>query len=104
MWTFILRRLLLMIPTLIAVSMISYAIIELPPGDYMDAYVDRLIQQQRAVDPSEIAALRARYGLDDSTFVRYIRWMGNMLQGDLGRSLEWNQPVAKLVLIGFPGA
>lgn len=102
MWMYIVRRLLLMIPTLVAVSVISYTIIELPPGDYMDAYVDRLIQQQQAVDPSEIAALRLRYGLDDPVAVRYFRWMGNMLQGDLGRSLEWNQPVVKLVLDRLP--
>lgn len=102
MWMFIARRLLLMIPTLLAVSVISYAIIEAPPGDYMDAYVDRLIQQQMAVDPSEIAALRARYGLDSPAYVRYFHWLSNILQGDLGRSLEWNQPVAKLVLDRLP--
>ncbi|MBM4460649.1 MAG: ABC transporter permease [Chloroflexi bacterium] len=102
MLVFIARRLLLMIPTLFAVSVISYAIIEAPPGDYMDAYVDRLIQQQMAVDPSEIAALRARYGLDSPAYVRYFRWLSNILQGDLGRSLEWNQPVSKLILDRLP--
>lgn len=102
MLLFILRRLLLMIPTLIVVSIISFAIIEAPPGDYMDAYVDQLIQQQQAVDPAEIAALRTRYGLDDPTYVRYFRWMGKILQGDLGRSLEWNQPVTKLIADRLP--
>lgn len=102
MWVFIARRLLLMIPTLFAVSVISYAIIEAPPGDYMDAYVDRLIQQQMAVDPTEVAALRARYGLDSPAYVRYFHWLTNILQGDLGRSLEWNQPVSKLILDRLP--
>lgn len=102
MLRFILRRLLLMIPTLLAVSVISYAIIEVPPGDYMDAYVERLVQQQMAVDPAEIAALRARYGLDQPAYMRYLHWMSNLLQGDLGRSLEWNQPVAKLILARLP--
>lgn len=102
MLRFILRRLLLMIPTLLAVSVISYAIIEVPPGDYMDAYVEQLIQQQMAVDPAEIAALRARYGLDQPAYMRYLHWMSNLLQGDLGRSLEWNQPVAKLILARLP--
>jgi len=97
MWVFILRRVLLMIPTLMAVSVIAFMIIEAPPGDYMDAYVTRLIQAQQAIDPSEIAALRARYGLDDPGYVRYFRWLSNMLQGDMGRSLEWNQPVTKLI-------
>lgn len=102
MLLFILRRVLLMVPTLFVVSIISFAIIEAPPGDYMDAYVNDLIQQQQAVDPAEIAALRSRYGLDSPTYVRYLRWMNNILQGDLGRSLEWNQPVSKLIADRLP--
>jgi peptide/nickel transport system permease protein len=102
MLAYILRRILFMIPTLIAVSIISFIIIEAPPGDYMDAYVDNLISQQQAVDPAEIAALRARYGLDASWSVRYIQWMEGILQGDLGRSLEWNQPVTKLIAARLP--
>lgn len=97
MFAYILRRILFMIPTLLAVSIISFIIIEAPPGDYMDSYVDNLISQQQAVDPAEIAALRARYGLDAAWYVRYLHWMGGILQGDLGRSLEWNQPVTKLI-------
>lgn len=102
MFGFIVRRILLMIPTLFVVSIISFTIIEAPPGDFMDAYVDRLIQQQAAVDPAQIEALRLRYGLDQPTYVRYFRWLGNILQGDLGRSLEWNQPVTKLLADRLP--
>ncbi len=64
MWSFILRRILLMVPTLLVVSLISFVIIEAPPGDYMDSYVNALLQQQEAVDPAEIESLRKRYGLD----------------------------------------
>jgi len=102
MLAYILRRVLLMIPTLVVVSLISFIIIEAPPGDYMDAYVDNLISQQQAVDPAEIEALRARYGLDAPWYVRYINWMEGILQGDLGRSLEWNQPVSKLIADRLP--
>lgn len=102
MLLFILRRVLLMIPTLFAVSIISFAIIEAPPGDYLDAYVDNLVSQQQAVDPAEIDALRERYGLGQPWYVRYVRWMGGILQGDLGRSLEWNQPVSKLIADRLP--
>ena len=102
MLAFILRRILLMIPTLVVVSMISFAIIEAPPGDFMDAYVNQLLMQQEAVDPAEIASLRLRYGLDAPTYVRYFRWLGKILQGDLGRSLEWNQPVSKLIAARLP--
>jgi peptide/nickel transport system permease protein len=102
MLVFIIRRVLLMIPTLIVVSMISFAIIEAPPGDYMDTYVERLISQQQAVDPAEIQALRTRYGLDDGVHIRYLRWVTSLLEGDMGRSLEWNQPVTKLIADRLP--
>lgn len=97
MLIFIARRILLMIPTLLVVTVISFIIIEAPPGDFLDSYVDNLIQQQQAIDPAEIDALRARYGLGQPWYMRYIRWMKALSQGDLGRSLEWNQPVARLI-------
>ncbi|MCC6167589.1 MAG: ABC transporter permease [Caldilineaceae bacterium] len=97
MLLFIARRILLMIPTLMVVTLISFAIIEAPPGDYLDAYVDNLISSQQHVDPAEIATLRERYGLDAPWYVRYVRWMSGVVRGDLGRSLEWNQPVSKLI-------
>ena len=102
MWSFILRRVLLMVPTLFVVSVISFVIIEAPPGDFMDSYVNALLQEQEAVDPAEIASLRKRYGLDAPTYVRYFRWLGNIMQGNLGRSLEWNQPVSKLIADRLP--
>jgi peptide/nickel transport system permease protein len=82
--------------------MISFAIIEAPPGDYMDTYVERLISQQQAVDPAEIETLRLRYGLDEPTHIRYIRWVRSLLSGDMGRSLEWNQPVTRLIASRLP--
>jgi peptide/nickel transport system permease protein len=105
MLLFILRRILLMIPTLLAITVISFVIIEAPPGDFIDVYVARITSgsQQRTIDESEIAALRARYGLGQPGYVRYLRWLGAILQGDLGRSLEWNQPVAKLIADRLPG-
>lgn len=102
MWSFILRRIILMAPTLLVVSVISFAIIEAPPGDFMDSYVNALLQEQEAVDPAEIESLRKRYGLDAPTYVRYFRWLGNIMQGNLGRSLEWNQPVSKLIADRLP--
>lgn len=102
MLPFILRRILLMIPTLAVISLISFAIIEAPPGDYMDAYVDRLTAQMGTVDQSEIEALRDRYGLDQPWHVRYWRWISGVMQGDLGRSMQWNQPVSKLIATRLP--
>ncbi len=97
MLMFILRRILLMIPTLLLVTVVSFVIIEAPPGDFLDSYINQQLSSQQNVDPAEIAALRARYGLDDPWYVRYVRWMQSILQGDLGRSMEWNQPVARLI-------
>ncbi len=102
MLLFILRRILIMIPTLLAITVVSFVIIEAPPGDFIDVYVDRITAQQQAIDPSEVAALRARYGLGQPGYVRYFRWLGAILHGDLGRSLEWNQPVTKLIAERLP--
>lgn len=102
MLPFILRRVLFMIPTLVVISIISFIIIEAPPGDYVDAYVDRLTAQMGSVDSGEIEALRARYGLGQPWHVRYWRWMSGVLQGDLGRSMQWNQPVTTLIADRLP--
>jgi peptide/nickel transport system permease protein len=97
MLLFIARRILLMIPTLLVVTVIAFAIIEAPPGDFLDSYIDQQLSMQQNVDPAEIEALRARYGLGEPWHVRYFRWMESIFQGNLGRSLEWNQPVARLI-------
>lgn len=103
MLVFIIRRILLMIPTVFVISVISFAIIELPPGDYIDAYVDRLTGQLgQSIDPIEIEALRARYGLDQPWVVRYWKWISGVLQGDLGRSMQWSMPVNTLILSRLP--
>jgi peptide/nickel transport system permease protein len=102
MLLFIGRRILLMIPTLLLVTVVSFAIIEAPPGDFLDSYIDQQLSSQQNVDPAEIEALRARYGLDAPWHVRYFRWMGSILQGDLGRSMEWNQPVGRLIAQRLP--
>ncbi len=102
MLLFIARRILLMIPTLLAITVISFIIIEAPPGDFIDSYVARITAQQQAIDPSEIEALRQRYGLGQPGYVRYLNWMSAIVQGDLGRSLEWNQPVTRLIADRLP--
>jgi peptide/nickel transport system permease protein len=102
MLIFIARRILLMIPTLWVVTVISFAIIEAPPGDFLDSYINQQLSMQQNVDTAEIEALRVRYGLGEPWHVRYFRWMEAVLQGNLGRSLEWNQPVARLIAQRLP--
>ena len=91
------RRILLLIPTLIVVSMIAFIIIELPPGDYLTAYVANLAAGGDTVDEDQLAALNKRFGLDRPLYLRYLKWMWNLLHGDFGLSFEWNRPVAKLL-------
>ena len=102
MLTFIMRRILLMIPTLIAVSVISFVIIQAPPGDYVSAYVAQLEMWGDIVDQEAIEALRARYGVDQPLYVRYFKWIRNLLRGDLGMSMQWNQPVSSLIAKRLP--
>ncbi len=94
---YIIRRLLLMIPTLIAISVISFTIIQLPPGDYVSSYAAQLRVKGALIDPAGMEALRVRYGLGQPVYVQYFKWMWNLLHGDLGRSFQWNKSVAKLI-------
>lgn len=97
MLLFILRRILYAIPTLILVSMVSYAIIELPPGDYLSSYIGQLEQQGSRISQSELEALKQRYGLEQPVYIRYWKWISRFVQGDMGISFDWNRPVKDLV-------
>lgn len=98
MLDFLLQRLVYMLFTLIAISIMSFAIIQLPPGDFVTSMVAQLSLQGQSVDPAVMAAFRARYGLDQPIWVQYYVWMSNiLLHGDFGYSLEWRQPVANLM-------
>jgi len=74
----------MMIPTLLVISIIVFAIIELPPGDYLDSYVAELESRDETVDEKEIAFLRDQYGFGEPLLERYVTWVRGMLQGDLG--------------------
>ncbi len=93
----ILHRLLWMIPTLLVISIISFAIIQLPPGDYLTSYISALEETGETVDAQEVEALRKRYNLDAPIYVQYVKWAGGLLHGDLGMSFEWNRPVKQLI-------
>lgn len=98
MLAFLVRRVLYMVIVLLAISVISFLIIELPPGDYMTSYITRLKQTGGGtITEDQIAALRHHYGLDLPVYMRYLRWMGNLFQGDLGWSFQFNEPVLKLI-------
>jgi peptide/nickel transport system permease protein len=96
-WRFILKRLLFMIPFLFAVSVVSFLLIQAPPGDYLTTYIAKLGESNEVLDQASIDNLRARFGLDQPIYIQYFKWVGNLLQGDFGMSFEWRQPVSELV-------
>lgn len=98
MGAYVLRRLLYMIPTLFGISLLSFVIIQLPPGDFVTALSARLAEQGESMDVAQLNSLKERYGLDEPMVVQYWKWMGGILtRGDFGQSFEWNQPVANLI-------
>ena len=98
MLAYILRRVLLMIPTLFVITIISFAVIQLPPGDYLTSYVSQLRETGDVVDEAELAALQERYGLGQPIYVQYYKWIsGILLRGDWGQSMEWQMPVKALI-------
>ena len=100
MIAYILRRLGIMLPTLILISVISFIVIDLPPGDAASSFVGRLLAAGELFpDEAEemIASLRARYGLDQPFVVRYFKWARTFITGDWGFSFQWNKPVRELI-------
>jgi len=102
MLQYIARRILMMIPTLFLISIVSFIIIQLPPGDFLTSYIVQLSSMGDNVDESAIQALKDRYGLGQPLYVQYLRWMDNMLHGDFGHSMEWNKPVLGLLTERLP--
>ena len=94
---YILRRILMMIPTLIIISFIIFVIIQLPPGDYLESYIAELESQGESVDPQFIANLRHQYGLDEPFLMQYVTWASGMVVGDFGYSFEYGLPVTDVV-------
>ncbi|MCD6318933.1 ABC transporter permease [Candidatus Aerophobetes bacterium] len=97
MISYIARRILYMIPTLLVISVISFILIQLPPGDYLTSYIAQLTETGESVDKATIASLKKRYGLDKPIYVQYFMWIKGVLQGDFGQSFEWNKPVGELI-------
>lgn len=96
-WRYILKRVLWMIPFMFGVSVVSFLLIQAPPGDFLTTYIAKLGESNELLDQATIDNLRARFGLDQPLYVQYFKWVGNLLQGDFGMSFEWRQPVNELV-------
>jgi peptide/nickel transport system permease protein len=97
MLSYLVRRILIMIPTLIAISIVIFTIINLPPGDYFSTYIAELQSSGEAADLAKINFLKAQYGFDRPLWEQYIFWASGLLHGDMGYSFAYNLPVNEVV-------
>ncbi len=97
MVTYIVRRVLLMIPTIFLISILTFFVIELPPGDFASRYAEALQAQGLDFDDEVLEGFRELYHLNDPTIIRYFKWIGGFLTGDLGYSIEHRRPVAEVL-------
>ena len=97
MLNYVVHRLLLMVPTLLLISVVTFVIIQLPPGDYLDTLVSELRASGEPADLQRAEFLRKQYGLDQPLWVQYGRWLRGLLQGDLGFSFEYDRPVSQVI-------
>jgi peptide/nickel transport system permease protein len=94
---FILQRLLLLPLLMVAFSIMVFAIVQAPPGDFLTSYTATLASSGSSISAEQLEALRRQYGLDEPLVVQYLKWMRNLLHGDLGLSLEYQRPNAELI-------
>lgn len=98
MLIFILRRVLLMIPILLGVTLITFIIVRSIPGDPVEV----LLGADRRSTPEQIEAIRRSYGLDQPLPVQYVKWLGHVVQGDLGQSLRTRRPLTQELQLRLP--
>jgi peptide/nickel transport system permease protein len=91
------RRALLGVFTVWAISVLSFTIIQLPPGDYVTSYIAQMASMGSVVSDEEAQALRIQYGLGQPYYVQYFKWMKLVVQGNFGMSMEWRRPVTEVI-------
>lgn len=97
MTAYIVRRLLLATLTVGVISALSFVIIKLPPGDYVTSYIAEMEAGGGSVSQAEADGMRHQLGLDQPLYVQYGKWMGRLLRGDFGVSLEYRRPVVDVI-------
>jgi peptide/nickel transport system permease protein len=91
------RRALLAAFTVWAISVLSFVIIQLPPGDYVSSYIAQMAASGSVVTEQEAQNLRIQYGLDQPIYVQYYKWVKLIAEGNFGMSMEWKRPVAEVI-------
>jgi peptide/nickel transport system permease protein len=97
MINYIFRRIGYMAVTLVIICILSYIIVELPPGNYVTFEIQRLRNQGGNVSEAQITALEVRYGLNDPVYTRFWRWITGFVKGDFGESFAYRLPVRDLI-------
>jgi len=97
MVAYVVRRLVLAVMTVWAISVLSFMIIHLPPGDYVTSYIASMSASGSAVSEGEAQALREQLGLNQPITVQYAKWMGLIMTGNFGMAMEWGRPVADVI-------
>jgi peptide/nickel transport system permease protein len=97
MLNFLARRAALALVTCFAISLMTFVIIRLPPGDFVDAYIAQLAASGSSISVEQADAMRHDYGLDRPVIIQYGRWITRVLHGDLGVSMMWRRPVAEVI-------
>ncbi|MFO1036151.1 MAG: ABC transporter permease [Geminicoccaceae bacterium] len=97
MLRYVVHRLLVMIPTLVAISIITFVIIQLPPGDYLSTMLAEMQSQGEGMQADKVEYLRQLYGLDKPLWQQYLIWFWGLLHGDLGYSFEYDRPVTEVI-------
>ena len=97
---YVVKRLLQAIPLLLGIATVTFFIVHLAPGDPMDMYLEE--RYRREMDPQVIELIRKKYGLDQPIHVQYVKWIGNLVKGDLGESFRYRRPVASLLAERIP--
>ena len=100
----ILKRVLVMAPVTVLISVIGFIIIQAPPGDFVSSYIAGLEAQGEQIEPELIDSLRARYGLGEPIYVQYWKWVSNFVQGDLGYSMVYREPVVDIISQRLPSS
>ena len=97
MRSYIFQRLIYMVFVFWMVSVVTFVIIQLPPGDYLSTYISRLEQAGEELSEEEALNLRRQYGLDQPLFARYFKWIGQVMQGEFGFSFDWQKPIRDII-------
>ena len=97
MKNYVLQRLVYLVFLLWMVSIVTFVVIQLPPGDYLSTFISRLEQAGEDLSEQQVEALRRQYGLDLPLYLRYFKWIGQVLQGNFGFSFDYQQPVRDII-------